>query len=168
MTIILYIAESIDGFIADKNGEVKFLDKFNGVNCEYEEFYNNIDIIFMGNTTYQQVLTFGEFPYKNNDCYIFSKSINEDLEKIKFLNKVNKEEILKISKNKNAWLVGGAKIIKEFLELDLIDEIIITLMPLTLGEGVPLFLENKSKKNYKAKQVKEFDRGIVQIHYVKS
>jgi dihydrofolate reductase len=168
MTIILYIAESIDGFIADKNGEVKFLDKFNGVNCEYEEFYNNIDIIFMGNTTYQQVLTFGEFTYKNNDCYIFSKSINEDLEKIKFLNKVNKEEILKISKNKNAWLVGGAKIIKEFLELDLIDEIIITLMPLTLGEGVPLFLENKSKKNYKAKQVKEFDRGIVQIHYVKS
>ena len=73
--IVLYIAKSLDGFIARKNGSVDWLDKFNetGEDYGYKKFLDTVDTLIMGNTTYKQVLGFGEFPYKGKDCYVFSR-----------------------------------------------------------------------------------------------
>ncbi len=77
--VILYIAMSLDGFIARKNGSVDWLDKFNntGEDCGYEKFYDSINAVVMGSSTYKQILGFGEFPYKSKKCFVFSKKIKK-------------------------------------------------------------------------------------------
>lgn len=83
MRIILYIAISNDGFIADKNGEVDWLDEYNTqeivreIDAEgygFKDCYNSIDALLIGNTTYKQMLTFGPWAFSNKKSYIFASS----------------------------------------------------------------------------------------------
>jgi len=72
--IILYIASSLDGYIARENGDIDWLPQSDS--SGYDEFYKTIDIVIMGKTTYEQVLTFGEYPYKGEKSYIFTRNKN--------------------------------------------------------------------------------------------
>ena len=72
---------------------------------------------------------------------------------------------LNLRENKNIWLVGGASIVDEFLKSDLIDEFIITIIPILLGEGIPLFKGRSNEKKLKLIDVKTFDQGLVQLYY---
>ncbi len=84
--VILYIAVSQDCFIADKEGGVGWLDKYQGGtdDCGYHEFYNSIDALVFGKNTYNQVLTFGPWPYPGKKSYIFAdndtKPANDEVE----------------------------------------------------------------------------------------
>ena len=120
----------------------------------------------MGNTTYKQVLTFGEFPYRGKDCFVFTKNKEQRKdENVTFVSKNAKDFISQLSENKNIWLVGGASIIDEFLKFDLIDEFIITIIPILLGEGIPLFKGRSNEINLELIDVKTFDPGLVQLYY---
>jgi len=168
--ITLYIATSLDGFIASKNGSVDWLSPYeNGQeDYGYKDFLKKVGIVIMGNTTYKQVLTFGEFPYKGKDCYVFTRDKEKCKdENVTLVSKNAKDFIsqLNLNDNKNIWLVGGASIIDEFLKFDLIDEFIITIIPILLGEGIPLFKGRSSEKNLELIDVKTFDTGLVQLYY---
>ncbi|KAF5418102.1 MAG: Dihydrofolate reductase [Candidatus Methanocomedens sp.] len=170
--IILYIATSLDGFIARKNGSVDWLSPYeNGPeDYGYNEFYKKIGTVIMGNTTYKQVLSFGDFPYKGKDCFVFTK--NKDKLKdsnVTFVSKSVKDFIsqLNLRDNENVWLVGGASIIDEFLMFDLIDEFIITTIPILLGDGIHLFNGKLNEKRLKLIDVKSFNSGLVQLHYTR-
>ena len=122
----------------------------------------------MGNNTYKQSLTFKEFPFKNTKCYVFSKKEKRKNDENAFFVRENAKSFigkLKPANNKKIWLVGGFQIISEFMKYDLIDEFLITIVPVILGEGIPLFLEKNNEKKLKFLGVKAFDLGLVQISY---
>lgn len=165
---MLYIATSLDGFIARKDGSVDWLSPYeNGQeDYGYKEFLKKIGIVIMGNTTYKQVLSFGEFPYRGKDCFVFTRNKEKHTdENVTFVSKNAKDFISQLRENKNIWLVGGASIIDEFLKFDLIDEFIITIIPILLGEGIPLFKGRSNEKNLELIDVKTFDTGLVQLYY---
>lgn len=165
--IILYIATSLDGFIARKNGDIDWLKPYenSGEDYGYKEFYDSVGTVIMGNTTYKQALSFGE-SYKGKNCFVFSKNMNKN-SNVTFVDGNVKEfvEKLNLKDNKSIWLVGGASIIDEFLKHDLIDEFIISIIPILLGDGISLFKDGNAERRLKLLNVKSFDSGLVQIHY---
>ncbi|AZL16382.1 dihydrofolate reductase family protein [Rickettsiales endosymbiont of Stachyamoeba lipophora] len=166
MKIILYIATSQDGFIADKNGSVDWLNSYNnieGEDCGYAEFYNSIDIIVMGSHSYEQILGFGEWPYKEKDTYIFTKrNLKSDLSNVFFISKNPKvfiQDLNVTEPTQQIWLLGGTELIKSFDQHNLIDEVIITVVPTELGQGIKLEL---SYANFELTDQKVCKAGIIQ------
>lgn len=143
--VILYIAMSVDGYIADENGSVTWLDKYNDESTmdSFGEFFSSVDIVIMGRKSYDQVLTFGDYPYKDIKSYVYSNSKTGRDEHAEYVNKSPKELIneLKEQIGKDIWLLGGADLIQSFVEDDLIDEYQIAVIPVILGKGIPLFKE---------------------------
>ena len=147
--IIVYIASSADGFIARENGDIDWLPKPS--ESGYNAFYKSVDTVIMGKTTYDQVLTFGEYPYKDKKSFVFTSTNQNKDENAEFVSDV--EKFVKDGfpgAGKNIWLVGGAQIIASFLKQEAIDEIIISLIPVLLGKGIPLFknIENETKLEF--------------------
>ena len=158
---------SLDGFIARKDGSVDFLEKYEKGKEDYgyKKFYDSIGTIIMGNTTYKQ---FGHTPefdkyYENKPIFVFSRKPKDKKKNITFV----KENVKKLSKKLkgNVWMLGGASIFNEFLKHDLIDEFIITVMPVILGEGISLFDKKNFEKSLKLLDVKKYDLGVVQLRY---
>lgn len=141
--VILYIAVSSDGFIADKDGGVAWLDEYatSGESYGYHEFYESIDAIAFGKNTYEQVLTFGPWPYPGKKSYIFGKELratdNKDVAFVTVDIPQFMKDITKIGV-KRLWLMGGAKLAESFYNLGYIDEYDIAIMPKALKEGIPL------------------------------
>lgn len=165
----LFIATSQDGFIADKDGGVGWLDPYNnieGEDCGYHTFYESIDGILMGSRSYEQILGFGEWIWPGKPAFVFTKKslkierpevvlVHEDVGT--FMSQLKSKE-----QHQNLWLLGGDELIKSFAALGLIDECIITIIPTTLGEGIPLSLPYQ---DFELTQMKECKAGIVQKIY---
>jgi len=167
--VVLFIASSLDGYIADENESLEWLFSVEGEGDNgYSAFYNTVDTVLMGNTTYKWLLNqnLEEFPYKNKDCYVFSRTKTADTEKVKFIDEDIKSfiEKLKERQGKNIWLVGGGELFHSFLEEQLIDEMIVTVAPRILGKGVPLFKEGDYKYNLSLESVQKFNQ-FVELHY---
>ena len=168
--VILYIAMSLDGYIAKEDGSVDWLeDTGDVVEAGYLKFYNIIDTIIMGRKTYDQILTFGEWGYKGKNTYVLTSDISRDTDNsnIEFRND-DIEDILAELKQKsesNIWLLGGAEIVNAFLEKKLIDEYRIAVIPVILGSGIRLFTADVEEK-LDFKQVTEYN-GIVELKYEK-
>jgi len=109
----------------------------------YSDFYERIDTVLIGKRTYDWVMEQekGEFPYPDKDCYVFSRTFLEDTKDVKFINGdiVNFTNNLKKEEGKDIWIVGGGDILHTFLKENLVDELIVTVSPTILGEGIPLF-----------------------------
>ncbi len=137
--IILYIASSLDGYIARENGDVDWLPK--STDSGYGDFYKSIDTVVMGKKTYDQILTFGEYPYEGKKSYVFTgnEALKKD-ENVEFLSSIGKfTGKLDPFSEENIWLVGGAELVSVFLRNKLVDEIILSVIPIVLGKGIPLF-----------------------------
>ena len=161
--IILYVATSVDGFIARKNGSVDWLNPYNnlGEDFGYKEFLDSVETVILGNTTYREF----KAPYENKKCYVFSRKNTGKENNITYVNTDVKEFTDGLSENENIWLVGGADIAKEFLKNNLIDKFIITIIPIVLGEGIPLFAKGCEEHKLKLLNIKSYDSGVVQLHY---
>jgi len=169
--IILYIAQSIDGYIAAVDGSVDFLKcvEEDGEDYGYFDFYKSVDSVIMGANTYEQILGFGEFAYPDKPCYVFTKRSYEGHDMVSYI-QAKPEDWIKEQKkegNKRIWLVGGATLVKGFQDAGLIDEFIISIIPAMLGSGIPLFLAHDSPFNLKLKNVKQYPTGLVQVVYEK-
>ena len=146
MKTYVYIAQSLDGFIAKKGGDITWLEEFpnpDGSDFGFSDFMKKIDALLMGRNTYEKVLTFGFWPYEK-PVYVVSNTIKvvpENLEGKVFIVRGEIIEILESleSKGLKSIYVDGGKLIQSFLSEDLIDTMIITTMPVILGEGLPLF-----------------------------
>lgn len=152
--VILYIATSLDGYIADENGRVSFLEEF-PLNEEsqkrYASFYEPIGTIVMGRKTYDQVITElspEKWPYEGMFTYVCSKTRTGKTEVANFTDLSPVELVKKIRGecHMDIWLVGGSELIDSFQKENLIDEYIITVVPTILGKGIPLFKEGLKKQ----------------------
>ncbi len=165
-SVILYIATSLDGYFADVDGSVDWL--FHDQDYGYTEFYDSIDIVIMGKTTYEQVLSFGEFPWKEKQCFVFSHEQNKDEEYATIVSGDAAEFLESFEDNDSRlWLVGGAHLLAQFLQNDLIDEYIISIHPVILGSGIPLFPATSPKVELELEGSTSFDSGLLQVLYKK-
>lgn len=168
--VILYIASSLDGYIARKNGDVDWLSivEAESEDYGYKAFYQTIDTVLLGRKTYEQVLTFGDFPYRQKACYVFSSTSQSNTDDVQFINSdiVSFVNDLKKREGKDIWLVGGSELTKTFMTHDLIDEYIISIIPMILGEGIPLFA-NCGSQHLKLIDTKRYASGLVQLHYLR-
>ncbi|WP_409276116.1 dihydrofolate reductase family protein [Neobacillus sp. SCS-31] len=167
--VVLFIASSLDGYIATKDESLEWLFKVEGEGDNgFSEFLDTVDTVLMGKKTYDWVMKqeIKEFPYKNKECYVFTRSSYKDLENVKFVNNdinkfVNK---LKNKVGKNIWLVGGGELLNSFIQEDLVDEFIITIAPTIIGNGIPLFKEGNHQLDLSLKGTKKFNQ-FIELHY---
>lgn len=169
--VILYIAMSLDGYIARKDESIDWLagdGSEPNADFGYEEFYKSIDTVIMGRKTYDQILTFGEYPYKGTKGYVYTREEMTNNEDVIFTNEDPEELIgrLRNKKGKDIWLIGGAGVIDSFVKKDLIDEYFITVIPCILGEGISLFKDCNPEIKLKLLENKTVD-GMAMLHYAK-
>ncbi|MDP4147619.1 MAG: dihydrofolate reductase family protein [Bacillota bacterium] len=167
--IILYIATSLDGYIARENGDIDWLPEVENQDFGYYEFLRTVDTIVMGKRTYDQVLTFGDFPYIHKKCYVFSSSHTGKDKYVEFINSSAKDFVDKLNEEAGGdiWLVGGADLVNSFMKNNLIDELIVSIIPIILGKGIRLFDNNNPETRLQLVESTSYSEGIVQIYYSK-
>ena len=173
--IRLFIATSLDGFIAREDGSLDWLVNIpnpSQTDHGYNEMIENTDVIVMGRKTYDEILGFGiEWPYGN--CKTFVVTRKQDFipstSNTFFLNKINDEIIkfLKDQSSKNIWLAGGGSLVTQFLNHGAIDEMTISIVPIVLGKGIRLFADEPSETQFETVKTELFDTGIVNLVYRK-
>lgn len=161
---------SLDGYIAKPNEDMTFLSlvQQEGEDYGYAEFTNIVDTIIIGRKTYDWVMTqVPEFPHSDKDAYIITRTPRSSIGKTKFHTGDVKHLIseLKSKKGKNIFVDGGAEIVNELLKDNLIDEFIISVIPILLGDGVRLFKDGRPEKELTLIGSKKFEKGLVQLHY---
>lgn len=169
----LFIAMSLDGYIADRCGRVDWL-KGQGSDDEaidtYSEFVKNIDTILMGWNTYNQIVTElspEEWVYNDFITYVITHKEHSSYEKIRFTNisPVNLVKKLKQQNGKDIWICGGANIIQQLVNEDLIDYYQITIIPILLGTGIRLFENTEPQIKLKLLTTQSYN-GMIDLTYI--
>lgn len=170
--VIVFIATSIDGFIARENGDINWLSivEMKDEDYGYNEFIHTVDTVIMGRKTYHAVKSMTkEFPHKSRTCYVISRTLQGKEGDVEFYNG-DITELIESLKNKNGkhiFIDGGSEIINELRARNLIDEYIISVLPILLGKGIRLFRDMDSQEELTCEWAKKFDSGLVQVKYKK-
>jgi Dihydrofolate reductase len=168
--LILYIAMSLDGYIADRQEDLSFLSivEKEGEDYGYADFVKTTDTIIIGRKSYDKVLSMGfEYPHTDKKVYIITRTKRPDVGNFQFYNGNLPELVneLKSQGGKHIYCDGGAEIANELLCNHLIDELIISIIPMLLGDGIRLFKDERPNRNLQLLSTKEFEKGLVQLHY---
>lgn len=144
----VFIATSLDGFIARKNGDLDWLlsgdDEAGGEDYSFHEFFASTDTLVMGRKTYELALTFNEWPYRGKNAIVLSSGFPKELERIDEgvmgTSSSPTELVQKLASfgSRHVYVDGG-KTIQGFLQAGLIQDMTITRIPVLIGEGIPLF-----------------------------
>ncbi|WP_233880018.1 dihydrofolate reductase family protein [Virgibacillus halodenitrificans] len=175
--IILDLAVTLDGFIEGKNGEIDWC--IMDPEMEFTKFLNQIDTILYGRKSYDlwgQYMPTTMSPDDEKEMwelihgkekYVFSRKQKESGNKAIFINEKIPEEVNKLKSNpgKDIWLYGGTSLITTFIDLGLVDEYRLSVHPVVLGEGRPLFIDIKQRMNLNLVNTKTFSSGVVQLIY---
>jgi dihydrofolate reductase len=168
----LFIATTLDGYIAKPNDDLSFLKlvEKEGEDYGYAEFTANIDTIIIGRKTYDYVIKeIGSSHYDNGqrDVYVITRTARNTVGRTIFYTGNLNELVqrLKSDRGKNIYCDGGAEIINELLQHDLIDEFIISVIPILVGNGTRLFKDNRPEQQLELVSAKSFETGLTQLHY---
>jgi dihydrofolate reductase len=171
--IIAYLATSADGYIARRDGGVEWLDRPRPAgNYGMDKFFRSIDTILLGRKTYEVALGLtggkGIGSGKRVKNYVFSrrppKSHTPDVEFVREpLARFAKR--LRATPGKDVWMMGGAGLIGSFLDAGEIDEFVIHVVPILIGEGIPLIAPGRRSVRLRLLSVRRFSDGVVRLHY---
>lgn len=155
---ILYIAMSLDGFIADIYGKVDWIEQQPEEINYNSKFLDEIDTIIMGESTYQQItkdLSPDKWPYEGKKTYVFSDKVAMSDKNVEFKcgNLLEFIERIKQENGKDIWILGGASIVNQIFRQ--IDEYKITIIPVLLGSGIRLFFNDNIKVPLKLVDIKK-------------
>jgi dihydrofolate reductase len=163
-----YVAASVDGYIATPDGGVGWLDSFNTVDYGFDRFFDTVDTVIMGRATYQQTLTFpGEWSFKGKRTVVMSSSRALRMEHGAELFSGEIRPLvdrLKTSATKDIWLVGGGETARRFVEAGAVDKLELTLVPVVLGGGIPLFGAAPTTR-LELQSSRPFQNGAVELIY---
>lgn len=171
---VLYLAISVDGYIADEQGEVNWLGG-DGSQPDalgsYPAFYDTVDTIVMGWTTYHQVVTElapDSWPYHGRPCYVVTHRQEPEREGIHFWNGglTALVDTLREERSGVIWICGGASVAGQLLEENRIDRLWLSVMPTVLGRGVRLFPDMEREISLKLVGTDQYN-GIVDLIYEK-
>jgi dihydrofolate reductase len=168
--VSVYIATSLDGFIARKNGDIDWLSGGEGSEeYGYAEFMSTVDFIVMGRNTYEKVLTFGGWPYQKKVIVLSSRDLpvpadltnkfeRLHLSPVELIGELQSRDI------RHIYLDGGVTI-QRFLRAGLVDEMTITTIPILIGGGLPLFGALDKDVKVELLRSQSFNNGYVQNRY---
>ena len=166
----LFIGESLDGYIATLDDSLTWLESVTG-DTGYDAFLNEIDIIVMGKRTFEWLSaldkpTLAEWPYQDKQTLVLTHSSSLQgrfaHENIKVFDDIS---LLK-KRDSPTWLVGGGELIRECLKEGVIDELFISIAPVLLGDGIPLFPKGEYRQDFILESVKQSGQ-FAQMHYIK-
>ena len=171
-TLTLFIASSLDGYIAKPNDDLSFLKivEKEGEDYGYAAFTATIDTIILGRKTYDWVLKeIGNTHYDNGDrdVYVITRTARPAVGRTTFYtgNLTELVQQLKTGSGKNIYCDGGAEIVNELLKNDLIDEFVISVIPVLVGDGTRLFKDGRPEQQLELISTKTFETGLTQLHY---
>ena len=168
--VILYIAMSLDGYIAQPNDNLDFLSivQKEGEDYGYSAFVSSIDTVILGRKTYDWVMTqVPEFPHVDKNTYVVTRTAKPSIGKTHFYTGSLKHLVatLKAETGKHIFCDGGAETVHELLKHELIDEFIISVIPILVGNGTKLFKDGRPEQRLELVYVKQFETGLTQLHY---
>lgn len=173
--VILFTACSIDGYIARPDGNLDWLDAISNpdkIDHGYGELLANTSCIIMGRKTYTKLLGFGiEWPYPEIKTYVvtFDPSYRTVTPNTEILTGDVASSVIKIRsyQEKDIWLAGGGELVTFFLNHSLIDRMILSVIPVILGEGIRLFPDKPKETNWSLTGKTSFTTGIINLTYEK-
>lgn len=168
--VILYIATSVDGYIAQPDDDLSFLSivEKEGEDYGYAEFLKTIDTVIIGRKTYDWILDHvPEFHHADKTTYVITRTPRESKDNTHFYTGPLKELIinLKGEAGKDIFCDGGAEIVNALLKDNLIDEFVISIIPILVGSGTKLFNDGRGEQLLELISVKHFEKGLTQLHY---
>lgn len=169
----MFIAVSLDGYIAKPDGDLGFLSmvEAEGEDYGYAAFMENVDTVILGRKTYDKILSMmTELQYGDRDVYVFTRTPRPDLGRIHFFTGDLAELVkdLRSADGKNIFCDGGAETVAFFLEHRLFDELVVSVIPVLLGDGIRLFGKSFPEQKLKLLGSKAFQSGLAQLHYLVS
>jgi dihydrofolate reductase len=167
---ILYIAQSLDGYIAKPNDDLGFLSivEQEGEDYGYGAFMSSVDTVITGRKTYEWVLAqVPEYVHTDKEAYIITRTSRPSIGSIHFYTGNLKDLVLRLKSEagKNIFMEGGAEVVHALLQDNLIDEFIISIIPIFVGDGIKLFKDGRPEVLLELVSAKQFDKGLVQLHY---
>ena len=171
--ITYYVATSLDGFIAKPDGSVDWLScvEAEGEDYGYANFFDSIDGLLMGRATFEQIMNFGRWPYGNKPCWVWTHHDIESSPSSVVATAESPRAIVAAAQDQglnHLWLVGGGKLAAAFQAERLISTYIISIIPVVLGRGVPLFDGSQSTGRLILKESRPYKSGLVQLIYSRS
>ncbi len=183
MNITCYIATSADGYIADSEGGVAWLEAVETSYSQstvptssdedygYAQFLSKTDALMMGRNTYDQIRGFGEWPYGDKPTCVFTNR-PADVDPPVSVKFISRDVVASVHDcaaryGDNIWLVGGANLLASFRAHGLVDRYIITVLPILLGDGVPLFVRGHppAKERLRLSSCYSYRSGFIQVCY---
>jgi dihydrofolate reductase len=166
----LYIAMSLDGYIADEEGGVRWLEeRGQGGDFGYSAFFEQVGAFAMGAATYEQIVGWGiEWPYADRPTWVFTHrdlAVPEGMD-IRFTDRPSSDVVAEIERETdgNIWLAGGASLAKQWVDERVLDELILFVVPLLLGGGVRLFGDTV-QTDLELTEAKAYPNGFVELRY---
>jgi dihydrofolate reductase len=164
--IILGLGISLDGYIARRDGSVDFL--FMPKDYSMGPFFKTVDTCVLGRKTYEDGLKMGGSFDGSMKTYVFSKTLPPgDRNKVTFTNDSPSAIVAEIRKKpgKHVWLMGGGILVRDFLKEDLVDELYIGVVPVLIGEGLPLFPSGFPQREFELTENNTYSRGMIALRY---
>lgn len=168
MTVTLFIATSLDGYIAGPDDDLSWL--FTDADYGFSDFYAHVDTLIMGRGTYEVVQNLGPWPYPGKHTVVVSRKA--DLEMKTADTELHSGDLPSLldhlaSRGRDRiWLVGGGELVRSFLEQGLLDRITVSMHPVLLGDGVPLFPGGFRRTLLALDDTRSFEGGLVQLNYL--
>ena len=152
MKTTAFIAMSLDGFIARHDGDIEWLSiaQMAGEDYDYGDFWESIDVLIIGHNTYKKIMALPKYPYGDKKLVILKSGVSPQ------------QALAQFKQDAHLYIDGGMTI-HSFIAQRLLDELIISILPILLGNGIPLFAEVESTLTLI--ESKSFDSGLVQLHY---
>lgn len=171
MKISMYVAASMDGFIARADGAIDWLGSAAEAaeDYDYRDFYASVDVLAMGAKTYRQILAH-EWLYAGKPVWVYSRGeLSSDIPGVRRadLEPAALAESLRRENHRHLWVVGGGDIHSLFLRAGLIDEIRLFVMPLALGRGVPLFAPPIADQRWTLAEARRWPHEVAELRYVR-
>lgn len=168
--LILYISCSLDGFIAKPNDNLDFLNivRKEGEDYGYYDFVSTVDTVIVGRKTYDWVVGQGyEFPHADKETYIITRQERPKQGNLTFYNGDLKELVtgLKARNGENIFCDGGSETLNQLLSEKLFDELIISIIPVLVGNGTRLFKDGRPEQELELVSSGNYDTGLVRLHY---
>jgi dihydrofolate reductase len=165
----LYIAASLDGFIATSDGGVGWLDDYNSPELGYDAFMKSVGTVVMGRATFDQALGFGgPWPYAGKRTVVLtSRPIASPPPGVERWSGDVAElaDQLRTKSKKDVWICGGARTVRAFLDADQVDRIELYVIPVLLGDGLPLFERSPHPSSLRLERTRSFENGVVEMVY---
>jgi len=168
MRFRVHIAASLDGFIAGPGGDVAWLAPFPAEAYGHDAFLETIETVILGRASYEQVLRFGDWPFgAKRTIVLTTRPIDAAAEGVEAyagdVGAIAAE--LREAGGGDTWVMGGASVVRAFLDAGLIDEIELFIVPRLLGAGIPLFTRSPHQSALALIEARSYTDGVVQLLY---